>query len=100
MDGGAWTPEQTQLRLLLIDAGLPRPRTAVKVSDGTDDTILAMGWDGPKVGVDYGSAGTAEQSIARSELVQRCGWFSITVLSLNARMSVIHRVRTALRRRA
>ena len=56
MDGGARIPKETQLRLLLIDAGLPRPRTQIVVSDGVRDAFIDMGWDEPKVGFDYDGA--------------------------------------------
>lgn len=34
VDGGAASPKETQLRLLLIDAGLPTPTTQLPVLDG------------------------------------------------------------------
>src|SRR5690348_11500535 len=34
MDGGAQPPKETWLRLVLVDGGLPRPRTQIRVSDG------------------------------------------------------------------
>ena len=34
MDGGAESPQETRVRLILIDDGLPPPRTQIRVSDG------------------------------------------------------------------
>ena len=52
MDGGASSQQQSHLRLRLIDAGLPRPRTNIVVGDDLWEAVIAMGWDEPKVGVD------------------------------------------------
>ena len=53
MDGGAQSPKETWLRLVLIDGGLPRPRTQIRVSDGVDEAFIDMGYDEPMVGLDY-----------------------------------------------
>jgi hypothetical protein len=45
MDGGAQSPQETALRLLVIDEGFPRPRTQIHVTDGNNDAFLDMGWD-------------------------------------------------------
>src|SRR5271166_6642110 len=47
MDGGAQSPKETWLRLVLIDAGLPRPVTQIRVTDGRLVGYLDMGWEGP-----------------------------------------------------
>ncbi len=105
MDGGARTRKQTWLRLLLIDSGLPRPRTEIVVGDKWGDAIIAMGWDGPKVGVDYeDDTGyvdeyCAVQAIDRYETIQRLGWMHIRVVARHTRASIVGRVRAALRER-
>jgi hypothetical protein len=104
MDGGARSPRETSLRLLLIDAGLPRPRTAIRVGDHLWAAVIAMGWDGPKVGVDYEDDEPADgfravQEIACQELFQCRGWFHIRVRPQHTRSSIVHRVRSALRQR-
>jgi hypothetical protein len=101
MDGGARSTQETSLRLLLIDAGLPRPRTGISLSDDLWEASIALGWDGPMVGVDYddGQRGlTAIQEIACDELFQRLGWFHIRAHPKHARRFTVHRVRNALRR--
>jgi hypothetical protein len=103
MDGGARSPQETWLRLLLIDAGLPRPRTAIHVGDEGWDAVMAMGWDGPMVGLDFEGDDTDRyrvvQEIESQELFQRLGWFHIRVRPQHTRASIVHRARTALRQR-
>jgi hypothetical protein len=50
VDGGAASPKETWLRLLLIDAGFPRPVTQIPVVDGWRPVrILDMGWEDSKL---------------------------------------------------
>ncbi|MBP1818476.1 DUF559 domain-containing protein [Mycobacterium sp. OAE908] len=49
MDCGAESPQETRTRLVLIDAGLPRPTTQIVVGRWRID----MGWAEFKVGVEY-----------------------------------------------
>jgi very-short-patch-repair endonuclease len=48
-DGGAESPQETRTRLVLVDAGLPRPRTQIVV----DEWRIDMGYEEFKVGVEY-----------------------------------------------
>jgi very-short-patch-repair endonuclease len=52
MDGGAESPQETRTRLVLVDAGLPRPQTQIVV----DDWRIDMGYDEFKVGIEYDGA--------------------------------------------
>lgn len=104
MDGGAETPRQTWLRLLLIDAGMPKPQTAIALADSDWETTVAIGWRGPKVGIDIAEDPVSDpysivQKIARAELRQRLGWFDIRVAPAHTTASIIYRVRQALRQR-
>jgi hypothetical protein len=104
MDGGARSPRETSLRLLVTDAGLPRPRTDICLSDDKWSARFAMGWDGPKVGVVYEDdepidGHRAVQHIETHELFQRLGWFAIRVRRQHAPSVIVHRVRNALRQR-
>jgi hypothetical protein len=104
MDGGARSPRETSLRLLLIDAGVPRPRTGIIVRDDVWGAVIAMGWEGPMVGVDYVEDESidgyrAVQEIECQELFQRLGWFHIRVRREHTRRSIVRRVRAALRQR-
>ncbi len=51
-DGGAESPQETRVRLLLMRAGLPRPSTQIRVGRRRID----MGWPEWKVGVEYDGA--------------------------------------------
>ena len=54
VDGGAASPRETWLRLLYIDAGLPRPTTQVPVLNGWQAVrILDLGWEDFRVGSEY-----------------------------------------------
>jgi hypothetical protein len=55
MDGGAESPQETRTRLLLIDAGLPKPKTQIVVSDtfGYPFARIDMGYEEWKVGVEF-----------------------------------------------
>jgi hypothetical protein len=47
-DGGAQSPKESWLRLVLTDAGFPRPQTQIHVTDGFTDTYVDLGWEEPK----------------------------------------------------
>ena len=55
MDAGAESPQETRTRLVLIDAGLPRPQTQIVVRDhfGYAFARVDMGYEEFKVGVEY-----------------------------------------------
>jgi hypothetical protein len=104
-DPGAQSPRETWLRLLLIDAGLPAPRTQIRVSDGVDEAFIDMGYDQPKIGLDYdGQHHSADRGqyvydIGRAELIERQGWINIHVVAEHSRRFIIHRLTDAFTRR-
>lgn len=106
MDGGAESPQETRVRLILIDDGLPRPRTQIRVTDGFNDAFIDMGYDEPMVGLDYDGKHHATDrpryvhDIGRNELVAREGWIDIHVVAEHSRAFILHRVREALKLRA
>lgn len=55
MDGGAESPQETRTRLLLVDAGLPKPQTQIVVRDsfGYPLARVDMGYEEWKVGVEF-----------------------------------------------
>jgi hypothetical protein len=56
MDGGAESPQETRTRLVLVDAGLPRPTTQIIVYGyfgGRKYAKVDMGYEDFKVGVEY-----------------------------------------------
>jgi len=105
MDAGAQSPKETWLRLLLIDAGLPKPRTQIRVSDGFNEAFIGMGYDEPKVGLDYdGMQHASDRSryvydIGRNELIERQGWIDLHVVAEHGRAFILHRLREAFARR-
>ena len=105
MDGGAQSPQETRLRLILIDDGLPPPRTQIRVSDGMNQAFIDMGYDDPRVGFDYeGSHHSAVRDqyvhdIGRTELIDSEGWIDIRVVAEHSRRFILHRAYSAFARR-
>ncbi len=102
IDGGAASPHQTRLRLMVLDAGLPPPRTNIVLEDERWRTVLALGWDRFRVGLEHEadlSDMNAVQRSARDELFHRLGWFPIRVVRQHATASILHRIRGAMRQR-
>jgi hypothetical protein len=105
MDGGAQSPKETWLRLLVIDEGFPRPRTQIRVTDGINNAFLDMGWDEPMIGLDYD--GEIHQTdrprfihdIGRNELVRGRGWLDLHVVAEHGRAFVVHRLKEAFAQR-
>ncbi|MEE6137239.1 DUF559 domain-containing protein [Mycobacterium sp. 050128] len=106
MDGGAQSPKESWLRLVLIDAGLPTPATQLRVSDGRLIAYLDMGWEKPMVALEYdGDQHRSDRrqyvkDIRRAEMVQRAGWHVIRVVNEDRPKAVVDRARDALARRA
>ena len=105
MDGGSQSPQETRLRLILIDDGLPPPRTQITVSDGTNRAFIDMGYDEPRVGFDYEGSHHSEvrdqyvHDIGRAELIDREGWTDIRVVAEHSRRFILHRAYAAFARR-
>lgn len=105
MDAGAESPRETWLRLLLIDAGLPPPRTQIRVTDGFNEAFIDMGYDEQMVGLDYdGKHHSTDRAryvhgIGRAELIEREGWIDIHVVAEHSRRFILHRVSEAFARR-
>ncbi len=105
MDGGAQSPKESWLRLLLIDAGLPRPVTQIRVTDGRLVAYLDLGWDEPMVALEYdGDQHRTDRSqyvkdIRRAEMAARLGWTVIKVINEDRPDVVVARARDALERR-
>lgn len=105
MDGGAQSPKESWLRLTLIDAGLPKPVTQIRVTDGQFVAYLDMGWEEPMVALEYdGDHHRSDRrqyvkDIRRAEMVDRLGWHVIKVVNEDRPNSVVARARDALSRR-
>jgi hypothetical protein len=108
IDGGAQSPKETWLRLLLLNAGFPRPQTQIAVRNewGWVDAYLDMGWEDIKVAVEYdgdqhrSSRYQYVKDIRRLEMLdQRYGWLVVRVVSEDRPDDVIRRVAAARARR-
>jgi hypothetical protein len=108
VDPGAQSPRESYLRLLLIEAGLPRPQTQIPVVDGDGVAVayLDLGWAEHMVAVEYdGDHHRADRAqyvkdIRRLEMLERMGWLIIRVVAEDRPADIVRRVRQALERRA
>ncbi|MGH3674366.1 MAG: endonuclease domain-containing protein [Mycobacterium sp.] len=101
VDGGAESPQETRLRLLLMRSGLPRLVTQIQVGNRRID----MGWPQWKVGVEYDGVqhwtdpAQHAEDIERLEFLAAQGWTIVRVSARQLRYRpglVVERVRTAL----
>jgi very-short-patch-repair endonuclease len=108
MDAGAESPQESRTRLLLLDGGLPRPRTQIVVRDLTGRFVarVDMGWEERKVGVEFDGAHHWTDPAQRTRDIDRyaeladLGWVIVRVNNelLRYRPAVVlERVRAALR---
>ena len=104
-DAGAQSPKESWLRLVLINAGFPRPQTQIHVSDGFRNAYIDLGWEEPKIGLDYeGDHHRAlrdryVRDIGRYELIESQGWADLRVVSEHSAGFVTARVRDIFERR-
>jgi very-short-patch-repair endonuclease len=102
VDAGAQPPRETYLRLLLIEAGLPRPQTQIPVMTDEDTYYLDMGWKDCMVAVEYDGEHHRTDSlqyrndIRRLEALERMGWIVIRVVAGDHPAVILRRVRSAL----
>jgi hypothetical protein len=104
VDGGAQSPRESYLRLLLIDAGLPRPQTQIPVVgvDGMPVAYLDLGWEDCMVAVEYdGDQHRTDRrqylkDIRRLETLEQMGWRVVRVVAEDPPAAILRRVRTAM----
>ena len=106
VDGGAASPKESWLRLLLIDAGLPKPRTQIPVNDGWRLLgLLDLGWEEYMVAVEYdGDQHRMDRrqfvkDIGRLATFADLGWIVIRVVAEHRPDDILSRVLQALARR-
>ncbi|CDO91033.1 hypothetical protein AWC29_14515 [Mycobacterium triplex] len=107
VDAGAESPRETWLRLLLINAGYPRPRTQIPVYGqyGELVAVLDMGWEDINLAVEYeGDHHRTDRrqfnrDIARYEALSDLGWIVIRVTADDTQGGILHRVAAAWARR-
>jgi hypothetical protein len=106
VDGGTESPKETELRLLLVRDGLPRPVTQILVvKQGHKPRRIDMGWPQWKVGVEYdgeqhfSNPDDYADDIVRLEFLATQGWIIVRVSSRQLRCDragILARVRRAL----
>jgi hypothetical protein len=106
VDGGAASPKETWLRLLLVDAGLPRPTTQIPVADDRGIVgALDMGWKELRVAAEYDGdqhRSDRRQYVKDQKRLRRLeaqGWIVVRVIKEDPPHEVVDRVTAALRRR-
>jgi hypothetical protein len=107
MDAGAQSPKETWLRLLLIDAGLPKPQTQIMVHNGDFYPLafLDMGWEQFMVAVEYdGDQHRRDRrqyvkDISRLRMLQNRGWIVVRVIAEDHPNDIVESVYTALKSR-
>lgn len=108
VDGGAQSPKETWLRLLLIEAGFPRPQTQIAVRNEWNwiEAYLDMGWEDIKLAVEYdgdqhrSSRYQYVKDIRRLERLEQLGWIVVRVVAEDHPLDVIRRVGQARDSRA
>jgi very-short-patch-repair endonuclease len=110
VDAGAESPQETRARLVLIDAGLPPPRTQFRVFDEHGQFVarLDMAYDEVKVGIEYdGSQHWTDPAVRQRDIdkqfaLTELGWLIVRVsrdLLRYRRATYVARVATALHSR-
>lgn len=103
VDDGAQSPKETWLRLLLTDAGFPKPQTQIPVLgvDGYPRYYLDMGWREAMVAVEYDGEqhrvdrDQFRRDVTRGEYIDGLGWRRVRVLAGDRRVDIVARVRRA-----
>ena len=102
-DAGAESPQESRVRLLLMDNGFPRPATQIPVPgpDGLPRYYLDMGWQDIMVAVEYDGehhrkdTPSYRRDIVRLEYIQSIGWIVVRVVAGNRPREVVERVHRA-----
>lgn len=106
VDGGAASPKETWLRLVVIDAGYPPPTTQIPVVDklgvigwldmGYEELRIALEYDGDQHRRDRRQYVKDQRRLRRLEAA---GWVVIRVIAEDTAADVIRRLEQAVRRR-
>lgn len=103
VDGGAESPKETWLRLLLIDAGFPSPTTQIAVIGRSGKVAwIDMGWEAWRLGVEYdGDHHRTDRrqyvkDQRRLRMLEAMGWTVIRVIAEDRPGDVVARVNAAL----
>lgn len=105
VDAGAQSPRESWLRLLVIDAGLPRPTTQIPVYDGFLTAFIDLGWEDLKIGMEYDGGQHATdrrqfvKDIGRHDLFAGKEWLMVRVVKEHSRAFILRRAYDAFARR-
>jgi len=107
MDAGAQSPQETRVRLLLIDKGFPRPETQIPLLGHYGDPFayLDMGWRNMMIAVEYDGEHhrtSTEQyrwDARRLRKIIAMRWIHIRVIAGDRDDDLIERVKSAWRQR-
>ena len=99
VDGGAASPKETWLRLLLINAGFPTPQTQIPVMRGYRAVaFLDMGWRKYMVAAEYDGDGHRVDRVTyrhehwRREYIDAQGWLTVRAINEDRPAHLIDRV--------
>jgi hypothetical protein len=104
IDGGSESPRESRIRLMLHDAGFPRPETQIPVLAGTTRPVafLDMGWRDFMIAVEYDGDHHRKdrkqyvKDIARLRMLEAMGWIVIRVIAEDRPEEWLPRVEAAL----
>jgi len=104
VDGGSASPQETWLRLLYIDAGLPRPTTQIPIVEGRGRLVRMadMGWEDFWVTSEYDgehhqtSRPQYVKDIRSLRKARALGWIVDQVVKEDRPVEIVERARTAL----
>ncbi len=106
VDGGAMSPKETWLRLLLLDAGLPIPTSQIPLIRGRRlVAVFDLGWEEYKVAAEYdGDYHRSDRrrfvkDIDKPGTAEDDGWIVIRVVSEHRPRDIVSRVYRGLTRR-
>ncbi|MEH3138850.1 MAG: hypothetical protein PGN37_01465 [Mycobacterium kyogaense] len=105
MDGGAQSPKETWLRMLLVRRGFPRPATQIPLlnSRGKPFAFLDMGWEDANIAVEYDGDHHREDrnqyvwDEQRLRLIRAREWLHVKVISEDTEDDIVERVAAAWR---
>jgi hypothetical protein len=104
IDGGSESPRESRIRLMLHDAGFPRPETQIPVLAGTTRPVafLDVGWRDFMIAVEYDGDHHRKdrkqyvKDIARLRMLEAMGWIVIRVIAEDRPEEWLARVEAAL----
>jgi hypothetical protein len=104
VDGGAASPRESALRLLFIDAGLPKPTTQIPIFDHSGRLLrtVDMGWEEFMVAAEYdGDQHRTDRPQYVKDLrvipkLERLGWIILRVIREDRSHEVIQRAWDAM----